>query len=43
VNQLGLTSPLKRVRGFFYPVTERPEIQAALDEREAKDPAVRNS
>jgi ubiquinol-cytochrome c reductase cytochrome b subunit len=31
MNQLGASSPLKHVRGFFYPVKEKPEIQAALD------------
>jgi ubiquinol-cytochrome c reductase cytochrome b subunit len=35
MGQLGAISPLKHVRGFFYPVTEKPEIQAALDELEA--------
>ena len=34
MNQLGAASPLKHVRGFFYPVKEKPEIQAALDELE---------
>ena len=33
MNRLG-TGPLNRVRGFFYPVRERPELQAALDELE---------
>jgi ubiquinol-cytochrome c reductase cytochrome b subunit len=33
--QLGAVSPLRHVRGFFYPVKEKPEIQAALDELEA--------
>jgi ubiquinol-cytochrome c reductase cytochrome b subunit len=32
MNQLGAASPLKHIRGFFYPVKEKPEIQAALDE-----------
>jgi len=36
MGQLGAMSPLKHVRGFFYPVTEKPEIQAALDELEAQ-------
>ena len=35
MNQLGAASPLKHIRGFFYPVKEKPEIQAALDELEA--------
>jgi ubiquinol-cytochrome c reductase cytochrome b subunit len=35
MSQLGASSPLKHVRGFFYPVKEKPEIQAALDELEA--------
>ncbi len=35
MNQLGASSPLKHIRGFFYPVTEKPEIQAAIDEHEA--------
>jgi ubiquinol-cytochrome c reductase cytochrome b subunit len=35
MNSLGASSPLKHVRGFFYPVKEKPEIQAALDELEA--------
>ncbi len=37
MNQLGAASPLKHIRGFFYPVTEKPEIQAALDEIEAAE------
>ncbi len=32
MNQLGAASPLKQIRGFFYPVKEKPEIQAQLDE-----------
>ncbi len=39
MNQLGAASPLKHVRGFFYPVKEKPEIQAALDELEAREAA----
>jgi len=35
MGQLGAASPFKHVRGFFYPVKEKPEIQAALDEQEA--------
>ncbi|MEO8889066.1 MAG: cytochrome b, partial [Jatrophihabitantaceae bacterium] len=35
MGQLGAVSPLKHVRGFFYPVKEKPEIQAAIDELEA--------
>jgi ubiquinol-cytochrome c reductase cytochrome b subunit len=34
MGQLGAISPLKHVRGFFYPVKEKPEIQAQLDELE---------
>jgi ubiquinol-cytochrome c reductase cytochrome b subunit len=37
--QLGAMAPLNRVRGFFYPVTETPEIQAALDELDAAEHA----
>ena len=33
VNRLG-TSPVSHVRGFFYPVVEKPEIAAARDEFE---------
>ena len=39
MSQLGAASPLKHVRGFFYPVKEKPEIQAALDELEADEAA----
>jgi ubiquinol-cytochrome c reductase cytochrome b subunit len=39
MNQLGASSPLKHIRGFFYPVKEKPEIQAALDELEAQEAA----
>lgn len=34
MNELGAASPLKHIRGFFYPVKEKPEIQAELDELE---------
>jgi ubiquinol-cytochrome c reductase cytochrome b subunit len=37
MGQLGATSPLRHIRGFFYPVKEKPEIQAALDELEAAE------
>ena len=37
VNQLGVVTRLRRVRGFFYPVKEKPEIQAALDELEEQE------
>jgi ubiquinol-cytochrome c reductase cytochrome b subunit len=37
MNQLGAASPLKQLRGFFYPVKEKPEIQAQLDALEAAD------
>ena len=36
MNQIGAASPLKHIRGFFYPVKEKPEIQAALDELEQR-------
>jgi quinol---cytochrome-c reductase cytochrome b subunit len=39
MNQLGAASPLKHVRGFFYPVKEKPEIQSALDELEEAERA----
>ncbi len=35
MGQLGAISPLQHVRGFFYPVKEKPEIQAAIDEADA--------
>src|SRR4051794_36222248 len=35
MNELGAVSPLKHVRGFLWPVKEKPEIQAQLDELEA--------
>jgi ubiquinol-cytochrome c reductase cytochrome b subunit len=35
MSQLGAASPLKHVRGFFYPVKEKPEIQEELDALEA--------
>ena len=34
MNRLG-AGPLSRVRGFFYPVEERPEIQTELEQRAA--------
>ncbi len=37
MNQLGAASPLSQIRGFFYPVKEKPEIQAALDELEQRE------
>jgi ubiquinol-cytochrome c reductase cytochrome b subunit len=39
MNQLGASTPLRHVRGFFFPVTEKPEIQAAIDELEAAEAA----
>ena len=39
MGQLGAASPLKHIRGFFYPVKEKPEIQAAIDEAEAREAA----
>ncbi|MDT4903045.1 MAG: ubiquinol-cytochrome c reductase cytochrome b subunit [Pseudonocardiales bacterium] len=35
MNQLGAASPLRHIRGFLYPVKEKPEIQAAIDELES--------
>ncbi len=37
MSQLGASSPLRHIRGFFYPVAEKPEIQAAIDEIEAAE------
>ena len=37
MNQVGGSSSLKHIRGFFYPVKEKPETQAALDELEQAD------
>jgi ubiquinol-cytochrome c reductase cytochrome b subunit len=37
MNQIGGASPLRQLRGFFYPVKEKPEIQAALDELEQRE------
>jgi ubiquinol-cytochrome c reductase cytochrome b subunit len=37
MSQLGAASPLKHVRGFFYPVKEKPEIQAQIDALEAAE------
>jgi ubiquinol-cytochrome c reductase cytochrome b subunit len=34
MNQIGASAPLKRVRGFFYPVKEKQEIAAAIEELE---------
>ena len=34
MSQVGGASPLRHVRGFLYPVKEKPEIQAAIDEIE---------
>jgi ubiquinol-cytochrome c reductase cytochrome b subunit len=39
MGQLGAVSPLRHVRGFFYPVKEKPEIQAQLDELEERETA----
>ncbi|MBV9594551.1 MAG: cytochrome bc complex cytochrome b subunit [Actinobacteria bacterium] len=36
MNRVG-RRPLRHVRGFFFPVKEKPEIQAALDEVEAAE------
>ena len=37
INQVGVRSRLRHVRGFFYPVKERPEIHAAIDELEERE------
>jgi ubiquinol-cytochrome c reductase cytochrome b subunit len=37
MSELGAASPLRRIRGFLYPVVEKPEIQAALDELEQSE------
>jgi ubiquinol-cytochrome c reductase cytochrome b subunit len=37
MSQLGAGAPLRHIRGFFYPVKEKPEIQAAIDELEAAE------
>jgi ubiquinol-cytochrome c reductase cytochrome b subunit len=42
MNRLG-TGRLSHVRGFFYPVKEKPEIQAALDELESAESAAESS
>ena len=34
MGQLGAASPVRRVRGFFYPVVETPDVQAQLEELE---------
>ncbi len=39
MSQLGAASPLRHVRGFFFPVRERGEIQAELDAIEAEERA----
>jgi ubiquinol-cytochrome c reductase cytochrome b subunit len=39
MNQIGGASPLKHIRGFFYPVKEKAEIQAAIDELEERERA----
>jgi len=41
MSQLGAASPLRHVRGFFFPVKERPEIQAELDAIETEERARR--
>ncbi len=43
MNQIGGGSPLKHLRGFFYPVKEKPEIQAALDELDELEAGERHS
>jgi ubiquinol-cytochrome c reductase cytochrome b subunit len=37
MNQVGAGAAFKHVRGFFYPVTEKPDIQAQLDALENAD------
>ncbi len=37
MSQIGGASPLRHVRGFLYPVKEKPEIQAAIDALEAAE------
>ena len=37
MGQLGAVSPLKHIRGFFYPVVEKPEIQAQIEAAEAAE------
>ncbi|MEP6599138.1 MAG: ubiquinol-cytochrome c reductase cytochrome b subunit [Actinomycetota bacterium] len=37
MNRLGGAGPFRHVRGFFYPVKEKPEIAAALDEIDAPE------
>src|SRR5581483_11679642 len=39
MGELGAASPLRRIHGFFYPVKEKPEIQAQLDELETRERA----
>jgi hypothetical protein len=41
MNQLGVMSPVKLIRGFFYPVTEKPELQAAIDEADGAETSQR--
>ncbi len=36
MGQLGAASPLTHIRGFFYPVRERPLVQAQLDKLDAE-------
>jgi ubiquinol-cytochrome c reductase cytochrome b subunit len=40
MNQLGASTPFKHIRGFFYPVKEKPEIEEALEAREAQAAAL---
>ena len=37
MNQLGAANPIKAIRGFLWPVKEKPEIQEKLDAIEAAD------
>ncbi|WP_375498312.1 cytochrome bc complex cytochrome b subunit [uncultured Jatrophihabitans sp.] len=37
MSQVGGASPLRHIRGFLYPVKEKPEIQAAIDAIEAAE------
>jgi ubiquinol-cytochrome c reductase cytochrome b subunit len=39
MNQLGASAPFRHIRGFFYPVKEKPEIEEALEARQAQEAA----
>jgi ubiquinol-cytochrome c reductase cytochrome b subunit len=38
INQLGVSRPMRRIRGFFYPVREDPNVLAAIDGHEQQEP-----